>query len=108
MTDNAKDFKVGDILFYEYNYDRIIPTFLKVTKVTPCTIKAVALGKSFSAVDCYGQEGWESPVDIEITPEIEKKARAYRINKFGHINSHGSYKWRIYKWNGKPIMRTSD
>ena len=108
MNDKAKEFNVGDILYYEYDYDRIIPHFLKVVKVTPSTIKAVELRKNFSPIDGYCQEGYETPVDIEITPECEKMAHTYRINKFGHINCRGHYKWRIYKWHGKAIMRTSD
>lgn len=108
MNDKAKEFNVGDILYYEYNYDRIIPYFLKVVKVTKCTIKAIGLKKDFEPMDCYGQEGWERPIDVEITPEVEKRAKTYRINKFGHINSGRVYKWRIYKWEGESIMHTSD
>lgn len=94
--DNARTWKVGDILDATFHYSMAIPAFYIVVKRTDSTIWAERIGCDVKSADRWGQSGTKVPNIEKRTGEIEM----HRISKRGTARFNDSWT-RV--WDGRPV-----
>lgn len=94
--DQAKNWKVGDILDATFRYSMAIPAFYIVVKRTKSTIWAEEIGKTIHSADRWGQSGTMVPDPNKRTGNIEM----HRISKYGTARFNESW---TRLWDGKPV-----
>lgn len=98
--------KVGDILAGTWGYSMRIPSFYRVTKVTPKRVKAIELEKYMvrSTDGGYFQQGYERPVEPYVIDERAKEVIC-TPDADGYVRipiGYGSCMWAKV-WDGQDI-----
>lgn len=94
--DNARTWKVGDILDATFHYSMSIPAFYIVVKRTASTIWAEKIGRKVASCDRWGQSGM-------MVPDLDKRTghvEMHRISKNGTARFNDSW---TKKWDGRPV-----
>ena len=98
-TKQPRDIEVGDIVYANFGYSMVIPTFGRVVKRTPCTYVIEELPTKHYGVDKYGQQGMALPVlDGTTVSRAHRAPRSNRFSKSGYLSWNGTY---ASFWDGK-------
>ena len=101
MCKNLTPYKVGDIVFYMYNFSGSFPVFFTVTgktktciKVKPLKNKYINIGAGFGTFDAVPDtwSNFNSP----------SKLIHVRPDGFAYASCSG-YRFALRKWDGVPI-----
>lgn len=100
-------YKVGQIVYWMYNYSSVFPNFYKIVKTSEKSIWVVGLESNRSDMGIGYSEYKSSPVDIEI--DDNTKGKRIQLDKDGnaYFKYYGHYK-RLCVWEGNDIQCYSD
>lgn len=99
MCKNSTPYKVGDIVYYMYNFSGSFPVFYEVIGLTKCCIRVRPMKKKYLSVSA-GFGGFSC------VPDSEPAGRAGLL----HVASDGfayatyySYRFALRHWDGNPV-----
>lgn len=101
-------FKVGDVLFYDSGWNRSIPNFVQVTRVTAKNVFGRFLKTRSVMDDGYGQNGDCVPRLQEFDSEEQRIGKVV-VDRYGaSVQTPGYYHHYAQVWDGNPKSYTTD
>ena len=101
MCKNSTPYRVGDIVYYMYNFSGSFPVFFVVTGLTKCCIKVRPLKNKYINIGA-GFGTFDAVPDTWSNFDGPSKLINIRPDGFGYA-SYYSYRFALRHWDGKPI-----
>jgi hypothetical protein len=105
MCQNSTPYKVGDIVYYMYNFSGSFPVFFEVTSLTKCCIKVRPLNKKFLNTSAgFGSFDCVPDLDTVINPASGRRGGLLHVcpDGFAYSNYYG-HRFALRHWDGVPV-----
>lgn len=101
MCKNSTPYRVGDIVYYMYNFSGLFPVFFEVTGLTKCCIKVRPLKNKYINIGA-GFGTFDAVPDTWSALGEPSKLINIRPDGFGYAGYY-NYRFALRHWDGKPI-----